>query len=142
LENLELELIQLKGPGFILPGGDNTAWKNEISEAVADLVRNGPQDSQWPRNVLKVMDQKQIGLAILGAKIARITQERRGRSIRVKELAQYMGIGVATLYRIYGKYVLKGLLGPRANDKLPTTRDEEAVAKDVKNENLDWHNEN
>jgi len=43
-----------------------------------------------------------------------------------------MGIGVSTLYRVYGKDRLRAALRPDANERFITTKEERDQAKDAK----------
>ena len=144
LEKLHFAIIQMLGCGFILTVQDSERWKQEIVEASKTMKHNGPQAALPPRGQvmnLKDLNAEGMAFALLQVNVAELSQEKGRKTIRIKEIAAYMGIGVSTLYRVYGKDRLRAALRPDANERFITTKEERDQAEDAKySKRFSWRN--
>jgi len=145
LENLHFAIIQMLGSGFILTVQDSERWTQEIVEASKTMKHNGPQAALPPRGQvmnLKDLNAEGMAFALLQVNVAKLSQKKGRKTIRIKEIAAYMGIGVSTLYRVYGKDRLRAALRPDANERFITTKEERDQAEDAKySKRFSWRND-
>jgi hypothetical protein len=128
LAALAFDLIQMLGRGFILTTDDCSAWTAELKEAWKERGTDDPDDSERLLDKVKHLSRERIELLILQVNVGRIRQEKGDGSIGIRELAKRMGIGVTTLYRIYGKNVLRKFLNQSATEKFPGSKEQTAQA--------------
>jgi hypothetical protein len=130
------------GRGFILTTDDSSAWNDEIQEAWNERGTDDPVDSERLLDRVKDLSRERIERLILIVNAGRIRQEDGDGSISVKELATRMGIGVSTLYRVYGKDILGTVLRPDVNESFITTEEERDQAKVAKfSKQFSWRND-
>ena len=145
LENLHFAIIQMRGSGFILTVQDSERWTQEIVEASKRMKHNRRQEALPPRGqVMNLKDLNAEGLAraLLQVNVAKLFQKKGKKTTSVKEIAAYMGIGVSTLYRVYGRELLRVALRPDVNERFITTKAERDQAEDAKySKQFNWRND-
>lgn len=132
LENLAFDLGQLAGRGFIFSVADYSGWVEEFREAWAAEEGKDPIDVEGLLVLMRKLSADHMAELILHVNVGQIRQGNGSASVSVKELAAFMGIGVATLYRTYGKIVLQKFLSLGANENLSSGRTEKIKANESK----------
>jgi hypothetical protein len=144
LEKLHFAIIQMLGSGFIFTVEDSDRWMCEIVEASKKMKNDGHQEAFPPRGQVnpKNLDARGFARALLQVNVAELFQKKGRKTISVKEIAAHMGIGVSTLYRIYGKDLLRVTLRPDVNEHFITTKEERDQAEDAKvSKQFSWRND-
>ncbi len=135
LEKIQFAIMQMLGCGFILTVQDSERWTQEIVEASQTMKHNGPQETLLPRAQvmsLKDLNVEELARVLLQINVAKLFQEKGRKIISLKEIAAHLGIGVSTLYRVYGRDRLRAALRPDVNERFITSKEERDQAEDAK----------
>ena len=117
----------MKDRGFILNTRDYSRWTK--SKNIKQVCRDEKKIKKdgWIDN----LDSRALSRLILKVHVERLKQEQGKTKITVRELSKYMNLGVQTLYRTYGRDILRAALYSTVNDHYLTSKTQVGQAKEA-----------